>query len=115
MGAAAVIASDDWGECLVPPSPVPAAMKAAVRRAIGAVPGSLPRVAPCPWLVRALTSSISRPVAFAPFELCDLVALVVSQDNSCRYCHGMQRTAALATCAVERFDGEGATAAHSSS
>ncbi|HZP43727.1 MAG TPA: hypothetical protein VFD84_19750 [Candidatus Binatia bacterium] len=93
MGAAAVIASDEWGECLVPRSSVPEDLKAAVRRAIGVVPGWLPRVAPCPWLARAMTALIQRPVAFAPPDLCDLIALVVSQDNSCRYCYGMQRTA----------------------
>ena len=47
--------SGPWGECLVPavvPSPE---MAAEVRRAIGAVPGWLARVAPVPWLVRTFT------------------------------------------------------------
>ena len=91
MGAAAVDVRGEWGECLVPESPVPAAMAAEVRRATGAVPGWLPRTSPCPWLVRAATALIQKPVAYASPELCDLVTLVVSQDNSCRYCYGMQR------------------------
>jgi len=70
---------------------VPAAMAAEVRRRIGATPGWLPRLAPLPWLVRALTELVDHPVAFAPPALCDLVALAVSQDNSCRYCYGIQR------------------------
>jgi alkylhydroperoxidase family enzyme len=35
---------------------------------------------------------IGKPLVYAPPALCDLVALVVSQDNSCRYCYGVQRT-----------------------
>jgi uncharacterized peroxidase-related enzyme len=66
-------------------------MEAEVRRAIGVVPGWLPRLAPCPWMVQAITGLIQRPFAYAPGVLCDLVALVVSQDNSCRYCYGAQR------------------------
>jgi AhpD family alkylhydroperoxidase len=34
---------------------------------------------------------IERPLAYAPAPLCDLVSLVVTQDNSCRYCYGVQR------------------------
>jgi AhpD family alkylhydroperoxidase len=41
--------------------------------------------------VRANTALMQRPFAYAPPMLCDLVALVVSQDNSCRYCYGAQR------------------------
>ncbi len=83
--------SGPWGECLVPavvPSPE---MAAEVRRAIGAVPGWLARVAPVPWLVRTFTELATKPYAYAAAELTDLVALVVSQDNSCRYCYGVQR------------------------
>ena len=32
------------------------------------------------------------PLAYVDYELADLVSLVVSQDSSCRYCYGMQRT-----------------------
>jgi AhpD family alkylhydroperoxidase len=41
--------------------------------------------------VRALSTNIGRPIAHAPLALCDLISLVVSQDNSCRYCYGAQR------------------------
>ena len=34
---------------------------------------------------------MSKPVAHVSPALCDLIALVVSQDNSCRYCFGAQR------------------------
>jgi AhpD family alkylhydroperoxidase len=91
MGAAAVLSDAGWGECLVPEVPVPPALGAEVRRALGAVPGWLPRFAPCPWLVRATTALVGKPLAYAPLPLCDLVAIVVSQDNSCRYCYGVQR------------------------
>ncbi len=91
MGLAAATANLEWGECIVPAAPVPPALQAEVRKAVGAVPGWLERLAPSPWLVRALCEIIARPFAHAPLEVCNLVALVVSQENSCRYCYGIQR------------------------
>src|SRR6266516_3357080 len=91
MGLAAASANLEWGECIVPPAPVPPALQAEVRKAVGAVPGWLARLAPSPWLVRALCEIIARPFAHAPLEICNQVALVVSQENSCRYCYGIQR------------------------
>ncbi len=86
-----VLPTTGWGECLVPEAATPRELVAEVRREMGVVPGWLSRVAPCPWLVRAFTSSVSKPWAYAPFELWDLIHLTVSQDNSCRYCFGVQR------------------------
>src|SRR5213594_2947251 len=42
------------------------------------------------WLARAWAALVCRPVAGLLAALCGLVALVVSQDNSCRYCFGAQ-------------------------
>jgi alkylhydroperoxidase family enzyme len=89
---AAALADVEWAECLVPTGPVPAALGTEVRRVVGANPEWLARLAPCPWLVRALCSAISKPMAYAPMPLLELVGLVVSADNSCRYCYGIQRT-----------------------
>ena len=91
MGLSATAANLEWGECIVPVAPVPPALRAEVRKAVGAVPGWLARLAPSPWLVRGLCEIIKRPIAHAPLEVCDLVTLVVSQENSCRYCYGVQR------------------------
>jgi len=91
MGLAAATANLEWGECIVPAASVPPALRAEVRKAVGAVPGWLPRLAPSPWLVRALYEIIERPLAHAPLDVCNLVALAVSQENSCRYCYGVQR------------------------
>src|SRR5437660_303872 len=91
MGLAAATTDLEWGECIVPAVPVPPALRAEVRKAVGAVPGWLARLAPSPWLVRALCEIIKHPFAHAPREVCELVALVVSQENSCRYCYGVQR------------------------
>src|SRR5205814_376199 len=91
MGLAAASANLEWGEGVVPAAAVRPALQAEVRKAVGAVPGWLARLAPSPWLVRALCEIIKRPFAHAPLEICDLVVLVVSQENSCRYCYGVQR------------------------
>src|SRR2546425_4151732 len=88
--AAPAIASIEWGECLVPASVAPPALEAEVRKAMGGmVPGWVGRLTPAPWVVRAFVRLQS--VAHISVHLCNLVELVVSQDNSCRYCYGAQR------------------------
>lgn len=91
VGVPAMVGPTDWGECLLPPAPVPPALEAEVRRVVGMVPDWLCRVGRSPWVVRTLCDMIGRPMAYAPAPLCDLISLVVSQDNSCRYCYGVQR------------------------
>jgi alkylhydroperoxidase family enzyme len=81
----------DWGACLVPSAPIPAELATEARRHLGSVPGWLPYMAPSPWVVRTTCTMAVRPLAFAPLPLCDVISLIVSQDNSCRYCYGVQR------------------------
>ncbi len=83
--------SVEWGECLLPAEPVPAALRAELRRKIGAVPDWASRLGRSSWVAGTLAGLIEDPVAYAPPKLMALVHLVVSQDNSCRYCHGVQR------------------------
>ncbi len=91
LGAALNLGGGEWADCLVPAVSVPGALSTSIRRRMGAVPGWLSRLAPCPWLVDAMVEMIGRPVTEVPPDLFDLVSLVVSQDNSCRYCYGVQR------------------------
>jgi alkylhydroperoxidase family enzyme len=92
MGAAVAVERSEWGECLVPAVAVDRTVTTKVRRAVGTVPDWLTRLAPVPWLVDALSVFIGKPFAYVRPELSDMIALVVSQDNSCRYCYGIQRT-----------------------
>lgn len=81
----------EWGECVVPAAPVPRELAHAVRRQVGPLPGWVERVAPVPWVAHACARLARPPVAYTTPELLDLIALVVSRDNSCRYCYGIQR------------------------
>jgi alkylhydroperoxidase family enzyme len=92
MTTPATLATMEWEAALLPPGPVPAPLRAEVRRSTGAMPAWVARVAPVPWLVRGLLRLESKALGFIPPRLCDLIILVVSQDNSCRYCFGIQRT-----------------------
>jgi alkylhydroperoxidase family enzyme len=85
------VARIPWGECLVPPSTIPAELAAEARRSYGMVPGWVPRFAPLPWLLRTFRNISESPVAYVPPRLLEMVHLVVSRDNSCRYCYGAQR------------------------
>jgi alkylhydroperoxidase family enzyme len=85
------VATIAWDECLVPRGTPPADLVRVVRRAHGWVPDWVGRLGPLPWLVRALTEMTSMPIAYLPVRTYTVVALVVSRDNSCRYCYGQQR------------------------
>jgi uncharacterized peroxidase-related enzyme len=63
-----------------------------VRRRLGFVPVWAGVLAPAPWVVMANVALLSAPLVHLSSRLLELVALVVSQDNSCRYCFGTQRT-----------------------
>jgi alkylhydroperoxidase family enzyme len=92
MGAVATtFPSGEAGGCLVPPTKPSPDLERDVRRKVGAVPGWLARFAHAPWVARSVAAMIDRPLAYAPAALCDAVGLVVSQENSCRYCYGAQR------------------------
>jgi AhpD family alkylhydroperoxidase len=80
---------------LLPVSSVPTAVETEVRKRLGASPGWLPRLGRTPWLARAMSTFSTMPVVFAEVDLCELVALIVSQHNSCRYCYGVQRSLLL--------------------
>ncbi len=81
----------DWLECLVPRVDEPPLLRAEIRQQMGAVPAWLARVAPCPWLARAIARGTSYRPAHIDAQLWRFIGLVVSQDNSCRYCYGIQR------------------------
>jgi alkylhydroperoxidase family enzyme len=89
--APASVLAGEWGECLLPAAPVPPALRAGLKRKIGAVPDWASRLPRVPWVAEVFTDFIGDPVAYASPQLLGLVHLVVSQDNSCRYCHGVQR------------------------
>jgi uncharacterized peroxidase-related enzyme len=85
------LATIEWGECIVPTATPPSALAAEVRAHMGMVPEWVGRLAPVPWVARAAARFSTRPLAHAPIPLCELISLVVSQDNSCRFCYGTQR------------------------
>jgi alkylhydroperoxidase family enzyme len=85
------VATIAWDECLVPRGTPPADLVRTVRRHHGWVPDWVGRLAPLPWLVEVLTEMASMPIAYLPVRTYTVVALVVSRDNSCRYCYGQQR------------------------
>lgn len=92
MTVSPVIAEMEWEASLLPPTLVAADVERDIRRQLGGVPSWLTRIGRVPWLARALAMMMSKPVAHLDPNLCELVLLVVSQDNSCRYCFGVQRT-----------------------
>jgi len=81
-----------WEECLLERRP-DAAITEHVRRRIGRVPEYVDYYTPAPWLARNV--SILTP-DFVGLKHTDqrfghLIAVVVSQDNSCRYCYAAHR------------------------
>jgi AhpD family alkylhydroperoxidase len=83
----------EWEACALQPRH-DRELEAFVREKLGAVPSAVPYFAASPWIVRALTNLgyNGAPLVGVDYALADLLGLVVSQDNSCRYCYGVQRT-----------------------
>jgi alkylhydroperoxidase family enzyme len=82
----------EWAECLLEPRAWPELEKRYLRET-GTRSGTLPFIEGCDWLGDAVirfSLELNTRVFLEP-DLADEVGLVVSQDNSCRYCFGAQR------------------------
>jgi len=77
----------EWETCLLEPGRDPA-LEALARRAHGMQPPNLQYLVHCPWVGRAdvQLNYDNGLLVHLDFGLADAVALVVSQENSCRFC-----------------------------
>lgn len=80
----------EWGVPLVPPMVVPE-WEAEAKQRFGGSSDYLRRVAPVPWLRETCASWTLFPITELSLRHADLTFLVVSQENSCRYCYGAAR------------------------
>jgi len=81
-----------WDHCLLEPAPDRQA-EAALRRETGSAPGWIRYFLSCPWLPRAAVrlSVYNKLLLHLDFPTLDLLELVVSRENACRYCYSMTR------------------------
>src|SRR5215831_12122981 len=81
-----------WEACLVEPHP-DHGLEAYARRKIGIPLPSIRYFAPVPWLARAVIDLHPEYGLLVHLDLkvADLLTLVVSQENSCRFCYAVQR------------------------
>lgn len=82
----------EWGSCLLEQHR-DRELERRLRRTAGMLPPMVSYFETCPWLAQALVelSEFEIRLVEIDFALADLVILVVSQDNSCRYCFATQR------------------------
>lgn len=82
----------EWEACLLEPRRDPE-LERYVRQEMGSIPPIVPYFEGCPWIVRSLMAINQYRVRLVhvSFALADLIGLVVSQDNSCRFCYATQR------------------------
>ncbi len=82
----------EWEECLLEPRRN-RAVEREIRKAGGFVSPAVSLFQPCPWLARSAGKTYRvRQLVHTELALADLIFLVVSQDNSCRYCYAAQRS-----------------------
>lgn len=83
-----------WDQCLLEPAPDRLA-EAALRRETGSAPGWIRYFLSCPWLPKAAIrlGIDNKLLVHLDFPTVDLVALVVSRENACRYCYAVTRMA----------------------
>lgn len=87
-----LVSSIEWEACLLEPRP-DAELKRAVERESGVAPTATLYLSPVPEIARlaARLNKTLRSRIHLPGDLADMVGLVVSQDNSCRFCYAYQR------------------------
>jgi AhpD family alkylhydroperoxidase len=92
------IEETEWEECILGHERNPE-VERFLRENLGASPPGMQGFAECPWILRFFIGVNFRKamLAHTSFELADLIGLVVSQDNSCRYCFAEQRILLRAT------------------
>jgi AhpD family alkylhydroperoxidase len=74
------------------------------RRRMGIVPPGMGYLTACPEIVHMYYELDFAPLIHVGHDLAGLIALVVSQDNSCRYCYaGMRVLLVLMGVAEERI------------
>ena len=81
-----------WEQCLLTPERDRAA-EAYLKREAGSAPALTRYFLSCPWASKAMVRLAYENglLVRLDFETADLVALVVSQENSCRYCYAATR------------------------
>jgi AhpD family alkylhydroperoxidase len=83
----------EWEACLLEANRDPG-LEREVRRQTGFVPPLVRYFTACPWLVHSVSALLPTQVGLSHVNslLADVIGLVVSQDNSCRFCYATQRT-----------------------
>ena len=82
----------EWEACLLEPLHDRDAERH-IRKALGFVPPAATYFTDCAWIIRTIAAfNKSQLFAHLDHSLLDFVALVVSQDNSCRYCYAATRS-----------------------
>lgn len=88
----AIIEQVEWEECFIEPGRDPE-LERYLKSQMGRVPGSASYLVECPWMARSMAAFWFRrgKLIHIDIELCNKIGLVVSQDNSCRYCFAASR------------------------
>jgi AhpD family alkylhydroperoxidase len=76
----------------------------------GMTPRGIGYFAPCPWLARACVRLNTMHLSALDRDVADLVTLVVSRDNACRFCYAgariLLRSAGVREADIDRLEGD---------
>ena len=88
----AVIEEVEWEECCIEPGRN-AELERYLRSEIGMVPAGAGYFAECPWVARSIAAFWfpRGKLTHIDVDICEKICLVVSHDNSCRYCFAASR------------------------
>jgi alkylhydroperoxidase family enzyme len=88
----AAVEEVEWETCCIEPGRN-LELERYLRSRIGMVPSATGYFAECPWVARSIAAFWypRGKLIHIDVDLCDKIGLVVSQDNSCRYCFAASR------------------------
>ena len=91
--SAVPIDQTEWEACFLEPVRNPAAERY-LRKELRVIPPAAPYFFDSPWITRSLVhfNLSGLPLVHLGPDLAERIALVVSQDNACRYCYAATRT-----------------------
>jgi AhpD family alkylhydroperoxidase len=89
----AALAEVEWEECFLPAARDPELERELRAMNGGMLPPGTPYFVHCPWVARAAVHYdwLMGRLIHVPPDLAEQIAVVVSQDNSCRYCFAAHR------------------------
>ncbi|PCI27612.1 MAG: hypothetical protein COB67_08200, partial [SAR324 cluster bacterium] len=71
---------------------LPTSVKIEIIKIMGYVPEIFPALGVSPWIIKGLLEFDQIPITHIDFRLADMILMIISRENTCRFCYGASRS-----------------------